>query len=121
MRKVRDVLNERKLKVEDGGGGQTDGGPVVKATAPPPDSPHVGSTLAPPRSLCRSPTRFTFAQRGTAASYRLAAVFWGAVLSLALMFLTLHPREGPQGSHPRHRDPTPDLNLSSVATLMLKQ
>lgn len=108
MRKVSDSLNERKVKVEDQGG-QTDGGPVVKATLPPRESPDVGTTLAPSLPLSYP---LHHAQRGTMASYRLAAVFWGAVPSFTLLFLTLHLREG-------RRDQTPVFNLSSVPSLML--
>lgn len=46
---------------------------MVKATLPPPESPHVGTTLAPSLPLISYPLHHT--QRGIAASYRLAAVF----------------------------------------------
>lgn len=81
-------MNEKKVKEEDQGG-QTDGGPVVKAMLPPQESPHVGTTLAP-SLLISYPLHH--AQRGTMASYRLAAVL-GAAPSFTLLFLTLHLRD----------------------------
>lgn len=53
-------------------GGQTDGSPVVKATLSPQESPYVGTTLAPSMPISYL---LHHAQRGTVASYRLAAVF----------------------------------------------
>ena len=72
INKESDSLYERKVKVENQEG-QTDGGPVVKATRPPQESPYVGTTLAPPLPVSYP---LHHAQRGTMASYRLAAVFW---------------------------------------------
>ncbi|CAB1452977.1 unnamed protein product, partial [Pleuronectes platessa] len=63
--------NERKVKEKDRGV-QTDGGPVVRATLPPRESPDVDTTLAPSLPLSYP---LHHAQRGSAASYRLAAVF----------------------------------------------
>ena len=68
---MSDFLNERKVKEEDQGG-QTDGGPVVTATLPPPEAPRVGTTLAPSLPISYP---LHHAQRGTVASYRLPAVF----------------------------------------------
>lgn len=109
MRKVSDSLDERKVKEEDQGG-QTDGGPVVKATLPPRKSPHVGTTLAPSLPISYP---LHHAQRGTMASYRLAAVFGSRPL-LHPAFLHLTPEGGTQGS-----DPHLELVFSAIANATL--
>lgn len=95
MRKVRDSLNKRKVEEEDQQE-QTDGRPVVKVTLPPRESPHVGSTLAPSLPISYP---LHHAQRGTMASYRLAAVFGSRPL-LHPVCPHLTPEGGAQGSDP---------------------
>lgn len=109
MRKVSGSLNEREVKEEDQGG-QTDGGPVVKATLPPRESPHVGATLAPSLPISYP---LHHAQRGTMASYRLAAVFGSRPL-LHPVSPHLTPEGGAQGS-----DPHLELVFSAITNVTL--
>lgn len=70
---------------------------MVKATLPPRESPYVGTTLAPSLAITYP---LPHAQRGTVASYRLAAVFGSRhLLNPASPHLT--PERGAMGSDSR--------------------